>query len=296
MGPNIRDKADLGSLGEEGEVSETSQLDEKIIEVKAGLSALNRRLVVYENNFSSLETVALEGLDKVKNNLEELKEFETLKRQVDEIAGAGVASPITIRETCIEAPKAKEFRVKGRDNWSKNVPPKGDNNQNKSKPIPNRGSDTEQKQAAAQIGGPPGEQGGQAGRADRGKNVDVGMFNHMTLAALAAQPASVRPRESLFVNAKLNGKDVRIMVDTGVWHRGHRQIRWGACTAPQGAPQGATLNFSSFKGEAYSCCTSASLKRRVKYFPAFGDDLENLDKHVAALTFSENRPQQRGQG
>ncbi|KAG5620590.1 hypothetical protein H5410_005808 [Solanum commersonii] len=40
----------------------------------------------------------------------------------------------------------------------------------------------------------------------------------MTLAALAAQSANVRPHESLFVNAKLNGKTVRIMVDTGATH------------------------------------------------------------------------------
>ena len=39
-----------------------------------GLSALNRRIVVVENNFSSLESVALEGLDDVKNNLVELEE------------------------------------------------------------------------------------------------------------------------------------------------------------------------------------------------------------------------------
>ena len=35
---------------------------------------------------------------------------------------------------------------------------------------------------------------------------------------MAAQPASIKPRESLFVDAKLNGKDVRIMVDTGATH------------------------------------------------------------------------------
>uniref|UniRef100_M1DYV0 Polyprotein n=1 Tax=Solanum tuberosum TaxID=4113 RepID=M1DYV0_SOLTU len=46
----------------------------------------------------------------------------------------------------------------------------------------------------------------------------MALFNHITLAALATQPASIRPRESLFVNAKLNGKDVRIMVDTGATH------------------------------------------------------------------------------
>ena len=59
---------------------------------------------------------------------------------------------------------------------------------------------------------------------DKGKNVVVGMFNHralfnhISIAALAAQPASIKPRESLFVDAKLNGKDVRIMLDTGATH------------------------------------------------------------------------------
>ncbi|KAH0655475.1 hypothetical protein KY285_030357 [Solanum tuberosum] len=66
----------------------------------------------------------------------------------------------------------------------------------------------------------------------------------------------------------------------------------GVCTAPQGA----TLNFGSFEGEADLYRASTGLQRRVKYFPAFGDDLENLDKHVVALTFSQNGPQQRGQG
>ncbi|KAG5620400.1 hypothetical protein H5410_005618 [Solanum commersonii] len=46
----------------------------------------------------------------------------------------------------------------------------------------------------------------------------MALFNHMTLVALPAQPASVRPRKSLLVNAKLNGKYVRIMVDIGATH------------------------------------------------------------------------------
>ena len=53
-----------------------SQLDEKIIGVEAGFSALNRRIVVVENKFTSLESVALEGLDDVKNNLVELEEVQ----------------------------------------------------------------------------------------------------------------------------------------------------------------------------------------------------------------------------
>ncbi|XP_075098852.1 uncharacterized protein LOC142175763 [Nicotiana tabacum] len=39
----------------------------------------------------------------------------------------------------------------------------------------------------------------------------------MTIAAIAAQPLRVRLRESLFVIAKLNDKDVCIMMDTGGW-------------------------------------------------------------------------------
>ncbi|KAH0689495.1 hypothetical protein KY289_016853 [Solanum tuberosum] len=122
-----------GSLREEGEVSDTSQFDEKILGVEPGLFALNRRLVVFENNFTSVKTVALEGLNEVTSNLEEFeevnkegltnfelklietlsslhREFETLKRQVDETATAGVAGPVTVRETRIEGPKPKEFR------------------------------------------------------------------------------------------------------------------------------------------------------------------------------------------
>lgn len=40
----------------------------------------------------------------------------------------------------------------------------------------------------------------------------------MTLAALVSQSANVSPRKSLFIKAKVNGKDVRIMVDTRATH------------------------------------------------------------------------------
>uniref|UniRef100_A0A3Q7I7Z1 Reverse transcriptase domain-containing protein n=1 Tax=Solanum lycopersicum TaxID=4081 RepID=A0A3Q7I7Z1_SOLLC len=85
-------------------------------------------------------------------------------------------------------------------------------------------AEKQQEKAAAQASSSAGEKHGQSSGADKGKNVAVGMFNHMALishisiAALAAKPAGVRPRESLFVDAKLNGKDVRIMVDTGATH------------------------------------------------------------------------------
>ena len=441
--------------------SDNNPLDERIVGVEVGLSALNRRIVVVENNFSSLESVAIEGLDEVKNSLGELedmqreglsaleikfnetisalqREVEALKRQVDETAEAGVVPPVTVRETRIEAPKPKEFRgersaqdvenfiwqmesyfehvdmhtetakirtaamylsdtamlwwrrkkadmergacqiddweqfktelkrqfypqnvvhearrrlrelkqtssirdyvkeftkltlqipsltsedllfyfldglqnwakqelqrrqvrdvdeaivvaeslndfrgdaAKGRDNRSKTIPPK-DNNNNRGRNRQNpRSSDTrnnardqssnfrknyedrkrgapqregcyicgetthaarycpslrklsamvaaekQQEKAAAPAGTSAGEKRGQSSGADKGKNVAVGMFNHMALishisiAALAAKPVGVRPRESLFVDAKLNGSDVRIMVDTGATH------------------------------------------------------------------------------
>uniref|UniRef100_A0A3Q7IGZ8 CCHC-type domain-containing protein n=1 Tax=Solanum lycopersicum TaxID=4081 RepID=A0A3Q7IGZ8_SOLLC len=85
-------------------------------------------------------------------------------------------------------------------------------------------AEKQQEKAAAQASSSAGEKRGQSSGADKGKNVAVGMFNHMALishisiAALAAKPAGVRPRESLFVDAKLNGNDVRIMVDTGATH------------------------------------------------------------------------------
>lgn len=63
---------------EEGEGSTTSPLDKKIIGVEVGLVALNRRIVVLENNFSSLESVALEELDEVNGNL--VEQGEELKR------------------------------------------------------------------------------------------------------------------------------------------------------------------------------------------------------------------------
>nr|XP_010315745.1 uncharacterized protein LOC101248530 [Solanum lycopersicum] len=442
--------------------ADNNPLDERIVRVEVGLSALNRRIVVVENNFSSLESVAIEGLDELKNSLADLedvqreglsaleikfneaisalqREVEALKRQVDKTVEAGVASPVIVRETRIEAPKPKEFRgdrsaqdvenfiwkmesyfehvdmrteaakirtaamyltdttmlwwrckkadmergacqiddweqfktelkrqfypqnvvhearrklrelkqtssireyvkeftkltlqipslmsddflfyfldglqnwarqelqrrqvhdvdeaivvaeslndfhgdaAKGRDNRSKTIPPKVDNNNSgRSRPNTSRSSDTrsnphnepsnfrknyedrkrgapqregcyicgetthaarycpslrklsamvaaekQQEKAAAQADSSAGEKRGQSSGADKGKNVAVGMFNHMELishisiAALVAKPASVRPRESLFVDAKLNGTDVRIMVDTGATH------------------------------------------------------------------------------
>ena len=62
--------------GEEEEGADNNPLDERIVGVEVGLSALNRRIVVVENNFSSLESVAIEGLDEVKNNLVELEDVQ----------------------------------------------------------------------------------------------------------------------------------------------------------------------------------------------------------------------------
>ncbi|XP_069150389.1 uncharacterized protein [Solanum lycopersicum] len=187
-----------------------------------------------------------------------------------------------VDEAIVVAESLNDFQAdaaKERDNRSKTVPPKVDNNKIKGRPTPNRGSDTkgntsdqpsnfcksyedrkedaphregcyiceemthtarycpslrklsamvtaekQQEKVAMQTRGSAGEQRGQNSRTDKGKNVDVGMFNHMalfyhiSLAALAAQPASIRSRESLFVDANLNGKDVQIMVDTGATH------------------------------------------------------------------------------
>ena len=85
---------------------------------------------------SSLESAALEGLDDVKNNLVEFeevhkegltnlglkltktlsffhREFEELKRQVDEVVEAGVAAPVTVPETCIGLPNPMNFLGNG---------------------------------------------------------------------------------------------------------------------------------------------------------------------------------------
>ncbi|KAG5632319.1 hypothetical protein H5410_004036 [Solanum commersonii] len=79
------------------------------------------------NNFSSLETVALEGLDEVKSNLVELEEVNK--------------EGLTNLELELTEALSSLHRVFETDNRSQNVPPKVDNNRNKSKPIPNRGSD-----------------------------------------------------------------------------------------------------------------------------------------------------------
>ena len=73
----VREPSCNPSLGgrdalDEEKGAENNQLDERIVGVEVGLSALNRRIVVVENNFNSLESVAIEGLDGVKNNLVEL--------------------------------------------------------------------------------------------------------------------------------------------------------------------------------------------------------------------------------
>ena len=113
------------AAGEEEEGADNNQLNERIVGVEVWI-------VVVENNFSSLESVAIEGLDEVKNNLVEIedvqeeglstlelklnqaisslqREVEALRRQVDEAAETGVAPPVTVRETRIEAPKPKEY-------------------------------------------------------------------------------------------------------------------------------------------------------------------------------------------
>uniref|UniRef100_A0A3Q7GGI7 Reverse transcriptase domain-containing protein n=1 Tax=Solanum lycopersicum TaxID=4081 RepID=A0A3Q7GGI7_SOLLC len=148
---------------------------------------------------------------------------------------------------------------KGRDNRSKTIPPKVDNRRNKSRPIPNQGSDLrgntrnqpsnfcknyedhkrgtphregcyicdetthaarycpslsklsamvaaekQQEKAATKPEGLSGEQRGQNNGTDKGKNVVIGMFNHMalfnhiSLAALAAQPASIKSSKAPF--------------------------------------------------------------------------------------------------
>uniref|UniRef100_A0A3Q7FHJ2 Uncharacterized protein n=1 Tax=Solanum lycopersicum TaxID=4081 RepID=A0A3Q7FHJ2_SOLLC len=46
----------------------------------------------------------------------------------------------------------------------------------------------------------------------------MALISHISITALAAKPASVSPREALFVDSKLNGKDLRIMVDIGATH------------------------------------------------------------------------------
>ncbi|KAH0693436.1 hypothetical protein KY285_020533 [Solanum tuberosum] len=310
------------NLGEKREVFDTNQHDEKIIGVEASLSALNKRLVIFKNNFNSLETVALEGLDEVKSNIVELekvnkegltnlelkltetlsflhKEFETLKRQVDETVGAGVAGPVTVRETRIEAPKPKEIRDKRNAQnvenflWQMNAYFEHVNMTSEAAKIRTSAmylSDTamlwwRSKGADMERGAKQELQRRQNNDVDeaivvaesltdfwvdaaKGGKIGAKIFllrwittgtkaslfqieavmrnnrNHPSnfrknyedlkcyVAAQKQQeqaamqtedhpgskPASVRPRESLFVNAKLNGKDVRIMVDTGATH------------------------------------------------------------------------------
>ncbi|KAG5620398.1 hypothetical protein H5410_005616 [Solanum commersonii] len=47
---------------------------------------------------------------------------------------------------------------------------------------------------------------------------------------------------------------------------------------------------------ANSYCGSTGLKRRANYIPTLGDNLKTLDENLMALTFSQDGPQQRGQG
>nr|XP_004231658.1 uncharacterized protein LOC101251732 [Solanum lycopersicum] len=220
---------------------------------------------------------------EARRRLRELKQTSSIRDYVKEFTKLTLQIPSLTNEAIVVAESLNNFRgdaAKGMDNRSKTIPPKVDNsNRSRSRPNPNRGSDTrgnsrdqpsnfrknyedrkrgaphregcyicgettraarycpslrklsamvvaekQQEKAATQAESSAGEQRGQSSGSDKGKNVAVGMFNHMALinhisiTALAAKPASVRPRESLFVNAKLNNKDVRIMVDTRATH------------------------------------------------------------------------------
>uniref|UniRef100_A0A3Q7EUM4 Reverse transcriptase domain-containing protein n=1 Tax=Solanum lycopersicum TaxID=4081 RepID=A0A3Q7EUM4_SOLLC len=146
-----------------------------------------------------------------------------------------------VDEAIVVAESFNDFRAeaaKGRDNRSKNIPPKFDNNnRGRSRRIQTEaatreatlvihllisgkimrtarrvlliGKKTERyggcrkaakEKAATPIGSSAGEQRGQSSGSDKGKNVVVGMFNHMALinhisiAALAAKPASDEPK------------------------------------------------------------------------------------------------------
>ena len=89
-----------------------------------------------ENNFSSLEFVAIEGLDEVKNNLVELedvqkegmstlelklnesisslqREVEALRRQVDEAAETGVAPLLLSVKSVLRLSNLRNFVGKG---------------------------------------------------------------------------------------------------------------------------------------------------------------------------------------
>ena len=68
-----------------------------------------------KNNLVELEDVQEEGLSTLELKLNQAisslqREVEALRRQVDEAAETGVAPPVKVCETRIEAPKPKEFR------------------------------------------------------------------------------------------------------------------------------------------------------------------------------------------
>nr|XP_016437489.1 PREDICTED: uncharacterized protein LOC107763517 [Nicotiana tabacum] len=92
-----------------------------------------QRLEVVEGNFASLKSTALEKLGDVKEDVDQMteehkkgltnlelklteavsmlhREVEILKQQLEAVRLAGSTSPVTIRETKIDAPKPKEFR------------------------------------------------------------------------------------------------------------------------------------------------------------------------------------------
>ncbi|KAG5615916.1 hypothetical protein H5410_015740 [Solanum commersonii] len=128
----------------------------------------------------------------------------------------------------------------------------------------------------------------------------MALFNHMTLAALAAQPTSVTPRESLFVNAKMNGKDVRIMVDTGATHNFVTKERakdlWLNYVASDTMLKTSIALLTTvhgftpkrFRKGADLYCGSTGLKQHANYIPALRDNLKTLDENLIALTFSQD--------
>ncbi|XP_070049262.1 uncharacterized protein [Nicotiana tomentosiformis] len=120
-------------LGEDCAASVSDPLNVRMGLTKASLDALNQHMGEVLHNFQALESTTLDGLDEVKESVDqanfehkegltnlELKltevvsalhgEIELLKQQLKAVELAGGTGRVMVRETKIEGPKSKEFR------------------------------------------------------------------------------------------------------------------------------------------------------------------------------------------
>ncbi|OIT04296.1 hypothetical protein A4A49_07826 [Nicotiana attenuata] len=228
--------------GEEGDGSASGHLDMRMDLTEAGLAALNRRLEVVEGNFSSLDSAALEELGDVKEALdlltEEHKEGLTdLELKLTKAVSALHGEVESLKQYNNEKKKANGPRngcylCKDPSHGYKDCPSLG-------KLSALITAERRQTCGATQVGAQAGE-----GAAQERQDVahlgyimlgalltkepaleqvvrdkpDLAQMGQTSLGAVMSKEPRLKQKGSLFVDAKINGQSIRIMVDTGATH------------------------------------------------------------------------------